>query len=182
MCGIVGYVGKRLCRDLLMAGLEKLEYRGYDSAGISLLEDGRVDSVRAVGNLANLRAAIGLNGGEGDDTGGGAVAVAAPPATIGLAHTRWATHGRVSEENAHPHGDCEGRIQIVLNGIVENHAELRRELEAEGHRFSSETDAEIVAHLIERHDHGDLTEAVRAAFGELRGHYAFAAMHSGHPR
>jgi glucosamine--fructose-6-phosphate aminotransferase (isomerizing) len=182
MCGIVGYVGKRPCRDLLMAGLEKLEYRGYDSAGISLLDDGRVESVRAVGNLANLRAAIGLNGadGEGGDAPGGAVAVAAPPATIGLAHTRWATHGRVSEENAHPHGDCDGDIQIVLNGIVENHTELRRELEAEGHRFSSETDAEIVAHLIERHDEGDLSEAVRAAFGELRGHYAFVAMHADH--
>jgi glucosamine--fructose-6-phosphate aminotransferase (isomerizing) len=182
MCGIVGYVGQRPCRDLLMAGLEKLEYRGYDSAGISLLDDGRVDSVRAVGNLANLRAAIGLNGadGEGGDSPGGAVAVAAPPATIGLAHTRWATHGRVSEENAHPHGDCDGDIQIVLNGIVENHTELRRELEAEGHRFSSETDAEIVAHLIERHDEGDLSEAVRAAFGELRGHYAFVAMHADH--
>jgi glucosamine--fructose-6-phosphate aminotransferase (isomerizing) len=175
MCGIVGYVGRRPCRDLLMAGLEKLEYRGYDSAGISLLEDGRIDSVRAVGNLANLRAAIGVNGAEDG------VAVAPPPATIGLAHTRWATHGRVSEENAHPHGDCEGRVQIVLNGIVENHSELRRELEAAGHRFSSETDAEIVAHLIERHDHGDLTEAVRAAFAELRGHYAFAAMHADHP-
>ncbi|MEK6272071.1 MAG: glutamine--fructose-6-phosphate transaminase (isomerizing) [Actinomycetota bacterium] len=175
MCGIVGYVGRRPCRDLLMAGLEKLEYRGYDSAGISLLEDGRIDSVRAVGNLANLRAAIGLNGAEEG------VAVAPPPATIGLAHTRWATHGRVSEENAHPHGDCEGRVQIVLNGIVENHTELRRELEAEGHRFSSETDAEIVAHLIERHDEGDLTEAVRTAFAELRGHYAFAAMHADHP-
>src|SRR6266571_7120665 len=183
MCGIVGYVGKRPCRDLLMAGLEKLEYRGYDSAGISLLEDGRVGSVRAVGNLSNLRAAIGLNGGEGGggDTGGGAVAVAAPPATIGLAHTRWATHGRVSEENAHPHGDCDGRIQIVLNGIIENHTELRRQLEAEGHRFSSETDAEIIAHLIERHDDGDLTDAVRSAFAELRGHYAFAAMHADHP-
>jgi glutamine---fructose-6-phosphate transaminase (isomerizing) len=186
MCGIVGYVGNRPCRDLLMAGLEKLEYRGYDSAGISLLEDGRVDSVRAVGNLANLRAAIGLVSADGEsgdtaDTAGGAVAVAAPPATIGLAHTRWATHGRVSEENAHPHGDCDGDIQIVLNGIVENHTELRRGLEAEGHRFSSETDAEIVAHLIERHDEGDLSEAVRIAFGELRGHYAFAAMHADHP-
>ncbi len=158
-----------------MAGLEKLEYRGYDSAGISLLDDGRIDSVRSVGNLANLRAAIGLNGAENG------AAVAAPPATIGLAHTRWATHGRVSEENAHPHGDCDGRVQIVLNGIVENHTELRRQLEAEGHRFSSETDAEIVAHLIERHDEGDLTEAVRAAFAELRGHYAFAAMHADHP-
>src|SRR6478735_7448491 len=183
MCGIVGYVGGRPCRDLLMAGLEKLEYRGYDSAGISLLDEGRVDSIRAVGNLANLRAAIGLNGasGEDGDTPGSAVAVAAPPATIGLAHTRWATHGRVTEENAHPHGDCEGRIQIVLNGIVENHAELRRELEAEGHHFSSETDAETVSHLIERHYDGNLTEAVRMAFRDLSGHYAFVAMHADHP-
>ena len=175
MCGIVGYVGGRPCRDLLIAGLEKLEYRGYDSAGISLLVDGRIETVRAVGNLANLRAAV-SNG-----AGNGAVAIAEAPSTIGLAHTRWATHGRVTEQNAHPHGDCEDRIHIVLNGIVENHADLRRELVAEGHRFSSETDAEIVAHLIERHDDGDLTEAVRRAFNDLRGHYAFAAMHSDHP-
>ena len=154
MCGIVGYVGGRPCRDLLVAGLEKLEYRGYDSAGISLLEDGRIDTVRAVGNLVEP-----ARGGRGATTAnGGGVAVAAPPATIGLAHTRWATHGRVTEENAHPHGDCTDRIHIVLNGIVENHAELRRELEAEGHQFSSETDAEIVAHLIERHYDGDLTD------------------------
>ncbi len=176
MCGIVGYVGKRPCRDLLVAGLEKLEYRGYDSAGVSLLGDGRIESVRAVGNLSNLRAELGM---EGDD--GGGVAVAAPPATIGLAHTRWATHGRVTEENAHPHGDCSDDVQIVLNGIVENHAELRRELSADGHVFSSETDAEIVAHLIERHYEGDLTAAVRAAFHDLRGHYAFVAMHREHP-
>ena len=179
MCGIVGYVGRRPCKDLLVAGLERLEYRGYDSAGISLLHDGHIDSVRAVGNLENLRAAVAESGAAGE--GGGAVAVAAPPATIGLAHPRWATHGRVTEENAHPHGDCSDRIHIVLNGIVENHAELRRELVAEGHFFSSETDAEIVAHLIERQYDGDLTEAVRAAFNELRGHYAFVAMHADHP-
>ncbi len=180
VCGIVGYVGKRPCRDLLIAGLEKLEYRGYDSAGISLLENGRIDSVRAVGNLANLREPPWVST-QRAANGDGGVAVAAPPATIGLAHTRWATHGRVTEENAHPHGDCDDDVQIVANGIVENHAELRRELELEGHRFSSETDAEIVAHLIERHYDGDLTDAVRAAFGELRGHYAFAAMHRAHP-
>jgi glutamine---fructose-6-phosphate transaminase (isomerizing) len=179
MCGIVGYVGGRPCRDLLISGLEKLEYRGYDSAGISLLANGHIEAVRAVGNLANLRRAV-----EERDNGGGkggGVAVAAPPATIGLAHTRWATHGRVTEENAHPHGDCDDRIHIVLNGIVENHTELRRELEAEGHRFSSETDAEIVAHLIERHYDGDPTDAVRGAFEDLRGHYAFVAMHADHP-
>jgi len=173
MCGIVGYVGKRQCRDLLVAGLEKLEYRGYDSAGISLLSDGEIDSVRAVGNLANLREAVGMT-----DNGDGGVAVAAPAATIGLAHTRWATHGRVTEENAHPHGDCSDEVHIVLNGIVENHSELRAELVAQGHVFSSETDAEIVAHLIERNYDGDLTQAVRASFNELRGHYAFAAMHA----
>ena len=183
MCGIVGYVGGRPCRDLLIAGLEKLEYRGYDSAGISLLSDGEVATVRAVGNLANLRAAMGLDGDRrvGDDPADGAVAVAAPPATIGLGHTRWATHGRVTEANAHPHGDCDGNVHIVLNGIVENHAELRRELESEGHALSSETDAEMVAHLIERHYEGDLTAAVQAAFADLRGHYAFVAMHAEHP-
>ena len=178
MCGIVGYVGDRPCRDLLIAGLEKLEYRGYDSAGISVISDGKIDSVRAVGNLSNLRAAIKEHA---SANGSGHVAVGAPPATIGVAHTRWATHGRVTEENAHPHGDCSDKIHIVLNGIVENHSELRKELAEDGHVFSSETDAEIVSHLIERHFDGDLTEAVRAAFGELRGHYAFVAMHSDQP-
>jgi glucosamine--fructose-6-phosphate aminotransferase (isomerizing) len=168
-------VGERPCRALLVAGLEKLEYRGYDSAGISVIEDGRIDSVRAVGNLSNLRAAVEARG----ENGG--VALAAPPATTGVAHTRWATHGRVTEENAHPHGDCTDRIHIVLNGIVENHAELRRELAAQGHEFSSETDAEIVAHLIERNYEDDLTAAVRASFAELRGHYAFVAMHGDEP-
>ncbi|MFN8114011.1 MAG: glutamine--fructose-6-phosphate transaminase (isomerizing) [Solirubrobacterales bacterium] len=175
MCGIVGYVGRRPCRDLLIAGLEKLEYRGYDSAGLSLLDHGRIDSVRAVGNLANLRAAV------AEPRDQGAVAVAEADATIGLAHTRWATHGRVTEENAHPHSDEDGQVNIVLNGIVENHSELRRELLVDGHEFSSETDAEIVAHLIERHYEGDLTLAVRAAFADLRGHYAFVAMHVDHP-
>jgi glutamine---fructose-6-phosphate transaminase (isomerizing) len=179
MCGIVGYVGDRPCRDLLIAGLEKLEYRGYDSAGVSVISDGGIDSVRAVGNLANLREALAQHSPHGDE--GGSVAVAAPPATIGLGHTRWATHGRVTEENAHPHGDCEDKIHIVLNGIIENHAELRRDLRADGHEFTSETDAEIVSHLIERHYDGDLTEAVRKAFAELRGHYAFVAMHLDEP-
>jgi glucosamine--fructose-6-phosphate aminotransferase (isomerizing) len=176
MCGIVGYVGDRPCRDLLIAGLEKLEYRGYDSAGVSVISDGEIESVRAVGNLANLRVAVE----EHAANVGGSVAVAAPPATIGLGHTRWATHGRVTEENAHPHGDCEDKIHIVLNGIVENHAELRRELQAQGHQFTSETDAEIVSHLIERHYEGDFAEAVRRAFNDLRGHYAFVAMHRDH--
>jgi glucosamine--fructose-6-phosphate aminotransferase (isomerizing) len=176
MCGIVGYVGGRPCLDLLVAGLEKLEYRGYDSAGVSVIEDGRIDSVRAVGNLSNLRAAI-----ERHDEDGGGVAVAAPPSTTGVAHTRWATHGRVTEENAHPHSDSADRVHIVLNGIIENHAKLRRRLEGEGQEFSSETDAEVVAHLIASHYDGDLAVAVRAAFAELRGHYAFVAMHVDEP-
>jgi len=175
MCGIVGYVGARPCLDLLVAGLEKLEYRGYDSAGVSVIEDGHIDSVRAVGNLANLRAAIEERGESG------AVAVAGPAATTGVAHTRWATHGRVTEENAHPHSDSSDRVHIVLNGIVENHAKLRRRLEADGQEFSSETDAEVVAHLIADHYDGDLAAAVRAAFAELRGHYAFVAMHADEP-
>ncbi len=175
MCGIVGYVGGRPCRDLLVAGLEKLEYRGYDSAGVSVIEDGRVDSVRAVGNLANLRAAM------EEHADGGGLAVVAPPATTGVAHTRWATHGRVTEENAHPHSDSSDRVHIVLNGIVENHARLRARLESEGQEFSSETDAEVVAHLIASHYEGDLAAAVRAAYAELRGHYAFVAMHVDQP-
>jgi glutamine---fructose-6-phosphate transaminase (isomerizing) len=162
-----------------VAGLEKLEYRGYDSAGISLISDGGIESVRAVGNLADLRAAVAERAAQTGSSGG--VAVAETPPTTGVAHTRWATHGRVTEENAHPHGDCSDQIHIVLNGIVENHAKLRNELAEQGHSFSSETDAEIVAHLIERHYDGDLTAAVREAFSELRGHYAFVAMHAEQP-
>jgi glucosamine--fructose-6-phosphate aminotransferase (isomerizing) len=173
MCGIVGYVGGRPCEELLLAGLEKLEYRGYDSAGISLLERSEVESVHSVGNLANLRAAV-----EERANGSGALS----PANTGIAHTRWATHGRVTEENAHPHDDSSGRVHIVLNGIVENHASLRKRLQAEGEEFTSETDAEVVAHLIARHYDGDLAAAVRAAYADLRGHYAFVAMHADEPQ
>jgi len=168
VCGIVGYVGGRPVRDLLLAGLTRLEYRGYDSAGISVIDEGRIDAVRAVGNLGALREK--LNG------SAGAVAVAERPATTGIGHTRWATHGRVSEENAHPHSDDEDRIHVVVNGIVENYMALKQRLSDAGNVFSSETDAEVIAHLIaERYD-GDLAEAVRAAYGELEGHYAFVAM------
>jgi glucosamine--fructose-6-phosphate aminotransferase (isomerizing) len=173
MCGIVGYVGGRPCEEILLSGLEKLEYRGYDSAGLSMIENGGVESVRAVGNLANLRSAVEAGAANGDG--------AAATATTGIAHTRWATHGRVTEENAHPHYDTSDRVHIVLNGIVENHAKLRRRLETEGHEFTSETDAEVVAHLIAGHYEDDLAAAVRAAFAELRGHYAFVAMHAAEP-
>src|SRR5919109_2707618 len=163
MCGIIGYVGSRECRDLLLRGLERLEYRGYDSAGLSLVSEGEIGSVHAVGNLQNLRDAVART--NGHLTG-----------STGIGHTRWATHGRVTEANAHPHWDTSERFHIVLNGIVENWGELRARLEAEGARFSSETDAEVVAHLIAHHLDGDLVEAVRRAYNELRGHYAFVAM------
>jgi glutamine---fructose-6-phosphate transaminase (isomerizing) len=167
MCGIIGYVGPRACKPLLLHGLERLEYRGYDSAGIVLRENDSLDYVRAVGNLSHLKAVASLNGSK---------------ATTGLGHTRWATHGRVSEENAHPLTGCEeGQLALVLNGIVENYRELKGRLEAGGHSFSSETDAEVVAHLIEQHYDGDLTEAVKGAYRELEGHFAFVAIHHDHP-
>src|SRR5690348_12107355 len=181
MCGIVGYVGPRKARPLLLAGLEKLEYRGYDSAGISVLDGDRIDAVRAVGNLSALRGAI--NGRDEEPGGGGAVAVAErPQPATGIGHTRWATHGRVNEANAHPHFDTADRIHIVVNGIVENYLELKQRLEDMGAVFTSETDAEVIAHLIALHGaRGSLVEAVRAAFSELRGHYAFVAMSADHP-
>jgi glutamine---fructose-6-phosphate transaminase (isomerizing) len=173
MCGIVGYVGGRPCEELLLTGLEKLEYRGYDSAGLSLLDEGEVASVHAVGNLANLRAAVDERAANG--------AGPLPPASTGIAHTRWATHGRVTEENAHPHDDSSGKVHIVLNGIVENHTELRKRLQEAGEVFTSDTDAEVVAHLIASHYNGDLAAAVRASYAELGGHYAFVAMHADEP-
>jgi glucosamine--fructose-6-phosphate aminotransferase (isomerizing) len=183
MCGIVGYVGPRQVRPLLLAGLEKLEYRGYDSAGISVLTDGRIDAVRAVGNLTALRGALAsrpdFDAAE-ESAPRGAVAVADPPQT-GIGHTRWATHGRVTEENAHPHFDTADRIHIVVNGIVENYVALKEELLAQGAVFTSETDAEVIAHLVARHHSGDLVEAVRRAYLELRGHYAFVAMSADEP-
>jgi glucosamine--fructose-6-phosphate aminotransferase (isomerizing) len=167
VCGIIGYVGNRPAKDLLMQGLQRLEYRGYDSAGIALREDEGLEYVRAVGNLQFLRDAAGPNGSKSNH---------------GLGHTRWATHGAVNELNAHPLTGCEdSRLAIVLNGIVENYRELKASLEADGHQFSSETDAEVVVHLIERNYQGDLTEAVRAAARELEGHYAFVVIHRDHP-
>src|SRR3989440_3157080 len=181
MCGIVGYVGGRSCGELLMHGLERLESRGYDSAGLSLLGDGEIQSVRAVGNLSRLREAV-----DAESNGGGtALATRIAEATTGIGHTRWATHGKPSERNAHPHPDCTDRVHIALNGIIENYVELRDALEAEGHVFASETDAEAVAHLIEKHlellGPGHLPEATRLAYLELRGHYAFVAISADEP-
>ncbi len=166
MCGIVGYVGRRPGKPIILDGLRRLEYRGYDSAGIALIEPGGIDTVRAVGNLDELYRAAGEDG---------------SPSTCGLGHTRWATHGRPSEENAHPHSDCTGHISIVLNGIVENYKDLRARLSERGHTFTSETDAEVVAHLIEEHADLSLTDAVRASLPEMEGHYSFVAMSSDEP-
>src|SRR5918999_2558079 len=173
MCGIVGYVGDRPCRELLLHGLQMLEYRGYDSAGLSLLVDGRIDSVRAVGHLSELNEAVARRtNGDGNEEF---------ESTTGIAHTRWATHGSVTEDNAHPHFDTKDRVHIVLNGIVENHTELRKQLLDAGAEFTSDTDAEVVAHLIAQHYDGDLVEAVRTAYNRLRGHYAFVAMTADEP-
>jgi glucosamine--fructose-6-phosphate aminotransferase (isomerizing) len=151
----------------LLQGLERLEYRGYDSAGLALLEDEALDYDRAVGNLQVLKKQAGSNGSQ---------------ATTGLGHTRWATHGPVNMQNAHPLTGCdESKLAIVLNGIVENYRELKGSLEADGHTFRTETDAEVVVHLIERHYKGDLLEATREAYRELEGHFAFVVVHHDHP-
>jgi glucosamine--fructose-6-phosphate aminotransferase (isomerizing) len=176
MCGIVGYVGNRSVQEILLEGLEKLEYRGYDSAGISTQGADGLDAVRAVGNLAHLRSAV------EEQDGDGAVAVLARPATTGIGHTRWATHGRVSEENAHPHFDTADRVHVVVNGIVENYMELKQDLVEAGAVFTSETDAEVIAHLVSSHVDGNgLEEAVRLAYRRLRGHYAFVAVSADEP-
>jgi len=176
MCGIVGYVGQQPVQEILLAGLEKLEYRGYDSAGVSVIVDGEIESVRAVGNLSKLREAVAAT------PAPSGAAVATVEATSGIGHTRWATHGRVTESNAHPHFDTSDRVHIVVNGIVENHVTLKRRLIDSGATFTSETDAEVIAHLISHHMAlGSLVEAVRAAYAELEGHYAFVAMSADEP-
>jgi glutamine---fructose-6-phosphate transaminase (isomerizing) len=178
VCGIVGYVGRRPVQGLLLAGLSKLEYRGYDSSGISVIADDRIEAVRAVGNLNSLRSKLDQQAFAASD-GAVATAVLAEPrslATIGIGHTRWATHGRVSEENAHPHYDSGDRVHVVVNGIVENYMALKARLLEQGSVFTSETDAEVIAHVIADLYAGDLADAVRAAYAQLEGHYAFVAM------
>src|SRR5499427_9361096 len=169
MCGIVGYVGNKRVVPVIIDGLKRLEYRGYDSAGIAVSGNGEGLQIRrAEGKLRNLEEVIRLKPIDG---------------TYGIGHTRWATHGRPTEENAHPHRDCTGRVVVVHNGIIENYLSLKRKLVEEGHQFTTETDTEIIAHLVERYflkssngHHPSLEEAVRKAVKELTGVFALAVI------
>ena len=167
MCGIVGYIGPREAAPILLEGLARLEYRGYDSAGIALVTNsGEMFVEKRAGKLANLRTAL-LDG--------------TPSAVVGLAHTRWATHGRPNDMNAHPHADCTGQITVIHNGIIENFKELRDALRERGHHLASETDTEALAHLVEEAYDGDIAEATRAALRQAHGAYAVAVMHAAEP-
>src|SRR5436309_1291596 len=169
MCGIVGYVGNKRVVPVIIDGLKRLEYRGYDSAGIAVCGNGEGLQIRrAEGKLRNLEEVIRLKPLDG---------------TYGIGHTRWATHGRPTEENAHPHRDCSGRVVVVHNGIIENYVALKRKLIEEGHRFTTETDTEVIAHLVEKYflksangHHPSLEEAVRKAVGQLTGVFALAVI------
>jgi len=168
MCGIVGYVGSRSVVPIIMEGLHKLEYRGYDSAGVAVVRDGKVAIRRSSGKLSNLAQSLADNPLDGD---------------YGIGHTRWATHGRPTEENAHPHRDCTGRIVVVHNGIVENYIVLKKRLQEQGHRFVTETDTEVIAHLVESLLPGKpLAEAVGRALAELRGSFAICLISAEEPQ
>ena len=167
MCGIVGYVGTRDAVPVILEGLRRLEYRGYDSAGVAVVNDGSLYRRRSVGKLCNLEESLKAEPLRG---------------AFGLGHTRWATHGRPSEENAHPHQDCTGKIVVVHNGIIENYLPLKSRLAAAGHRFVTETDTEVVAHLVESHYQGSLEAAVRKTLAELQGIYALVLMHRDEPQ
>jgi glutamine---fructose-6-phosphate transaminase (isomerizing) len=167
MCGIVGYVGPKPVLPVLMDGLHRLEYRGYDSAGIALVRDGQLQIRRSAGKLSNLEDVLSRDPVQGD---------------FGIGHTRWATHGRPTEENAHPHRDCKNRVVVVHNGIIENYLELKRELKAAGHRFVTETDTEVVAHLVEQESRGDgLAAAVQRALAHVRGLFALVLISADDP-
>src|SRR5262245_38147577 len=161
MCGIFGYVGPRNPVPIIMGGLKSLEYRGYDSAGIAVVENNQLRVIRSSGKPKNLEDALDKEPVSGQ---------------FGIGHTRWATHGRPTEENAHPHRDCKGRIVVVHNGIIENYVGLKRSLIAEGHRFTTETDTEVIAHLIEKNFKGNLEDAVVATLKHLKGLYAFTVL------
>src|SRR6202167_3401988 len=171
MCGIVGYIGPKKVVPVIIEGLRKLEYRGYDSAGIAVVtKEGKLEIRRAPGKLRNLEGVLQKSPIEG---------------TYGIGHTRWATHGRPTEENAHPHRDCTGQIVVVHNGIIENYLELKEQLQAEGHKFVTETDTEIVAHLVEKNSQGGticLEEAVRQSLKQLRGIYSLVFLSAREPQ
>jgi glucosamine--fructose-6-phosphate aminotransferase (isomerizing) len=166
MCGIIGYIGTKAAAPILISGLRRLEYRGYDSAGIALLENEELLRVRSVGKIENLAEKI-----KGRNFA----------STVGIAHTRWATHGGVTEENAHPHAALDGKLVLVHNGIIENYRELREELQKEGIPFTSETDTEVLAHLVGKYYAGDLKEALQKALAKVRGTYGVVLMHQDEP-
>jgi glucosamine--fructose-6-phosphate aminotransferase (isomerizing) len=166
MCGIVGYIGTKSASEVILDGLRRLEYRGYDSAGIAVISGNKIELRRSVGKLGQLSKMLARENLKG---------------TVGIGHTRWATHGKPSEENAHPHTDCSGKIVVVHNGIVENYLELKRHLITEGHVFKSETDTEIFAHLIEKHLSGNLLEAVTKTLKEVKGAYALSVICADNP-
>src|SRR6478672_6276572 len=167
MRGIIGYIGDKQVLPILIDGLRRLEYRGYDSAGVAIVRDGAIELRRSAGKLARLEEAIAVNPVDGE---------------YGIGHTRWATHGRPTEENAHPHRDCTGKIVVVHNGIIENYLDLKQQLQKEGHTFVTETDTEIVAHLVEREMKGDgLENAVRRALLLMRGLFALVLISADDP-
>ncbi|HXY20824.1 MAG TPA: glutamine--fructose-6-phosphate transaminase (isomerizing) [Gemmatimonadales bacterium] len=166
MCGIVGYVGPRKALPVLLEGLKRMEYRGYDSAGVALIVDGRLVVQKSAGKIASLESQLGRE---------------TAPGTVGIAHTRWATHGAPTSKNAHPHTDCAGQIAVAHNGIIENHATLRQMLVSKGHKFASETDTETLAHLIEQFYQGSLEQAVAAALQEVEGTYGIVVLSTKEP-
>ncbi len=167
MCGIIAYIGHKPVVPVLIAGLRRLEYRGYDSAGVALVRDGSVEVRRSAGKLSQLEKTIATQPVDGD---------------YGLGHTRWATHGRPTEENAHPHRDCTGRVVVVHNGIIENYLELKHELAAQGHQFATDTDTEVIAHLVERELRDDgLEHAVRRALRDVRGLFGLVILSADEP-
>src|ERR1700674_2765491 len=168
MCGIIGYVGTRDVVPVLIGGLKKLEYRGYDSAGIAVVDGNGVEIVRAEGKLANLESKLGQTPIHG---------------SFGMGHTRWATHGKPNENNAHPHRDCTGKVVVIHNGIIENFLPLKQRLQKAGHQFNTETDTEVVAHLIEENmkDGTRFVDAVKKTLKELVGHYALVMIDGNEP-
>ncbi|OUM94912.1 MAG: glutamine--fructose-6-phosphate transaminase (isomerizing), partial [Firmicutes bacterium ZCTH02-B6] len=166
MCGIVGYAGREQAAPILLDGLQRLEYRGYDSAGAAVCDGGMIQVRKAAGRLERLAQLLESHPAVG---------------VTGIGHTRWATHGPPADHNAHPHVDCTGRVAVVHNGIIENYLALREELVARGHRFSSDTDTEVLPHLIEENYRGDLLEAVRRSLARLKGSWAIAVVHADEP-